>query len=1019
MRPIRLTLNAFGPFAGKEVVDFTAALDAGIFGIYGDTGSGKTSIFDGIAFALFGQSSGAERMPDDMLSHYADPKEITFVELVFDLGEKRYVIRRIPRQERAASRGEGMTSQAHEVYLFDATGLTLVQITQENSGDMLAEKKTSLVDPMIKDLLGYDAAQFRQIVLLPQGEFRKILTASSDERSPILKRLFDVSLYESFVQKIRTQASTLRQQIKDERLRKETILEDVTEDQLKEEIVSRKNTIGTLEGHLKVLVTQASAHQKTLTTAETLIARFTSLADAQQDKDKLTSGAQTIDAYQKRVAKARAAQSVLPAETLRDRALQELTGASKQKTDADSILGGATTEYETTTAALKRVAKQQPERDAAASQIQQLTRWKGVLEKAGSLQQPVDAAQKGLDAAVVFESEAKGLAAEALKKLRDTQALQKALPDHTKAMSDATAGLVKLEQEAVLASRYETSLLRRDQQVTNVEVLRDNHQQAESHLGKCKNAFTRAEQALTDIQALHVARKLAPGEPCPACGSREHPHPATGDPERMGRHEAFEATETPHNQALDAEREAKGLLASGDAVLVDRQQELDALAKPVKSRETLVPLLNAARNTKENLENDVRFNDLAIRLTATEDLHKAKEKTRVGASEEVARQKEARSNAQTALTTTLQEVPGKWRDGTDLAGEYLTTNAEMARLEQEQTSATEAEKTAALSLASAQEAQRNATSSLTRTTAASTEAAEAFSQSLEKSKLSGDDFQAAKSDVHQLGEMEGTIQTHNNEVASNTDRLKRLAEEIGEQGRPDLETLQAADKACTDQLETSRADQTRLTAELERKNKVFASITTLSAKILGLEKKFDPLGEIANLVNGDNDLKVRLPDFAIAAMFDEILDATNLRLGPMTNHRYRLHRPVETTGGRTKRGLDIAVFDANTEKSRSTTSLSGGEGFQASLALALGLSDVVQQNSGGIKLDAIFIDEGFGTLDQETLDTALDTLCSLAGEIRAVCLISHTDQVKNLITEGFEIEVTPGGSHIQARKNAA
>jgi len=122
MRPIRLTLNAFGPYAGREVVDFTAALDAGIFGIYGDTGAGKTTIFDGIAFALFGQSSGAERMSDDMLSDYADPKEITFVELVFDLGEKRYVIRRIPRQERASNRGEGTTSQAHEAYLFDATG---------------------------------------------------------------------------------------------------------------------------------------------------------------------------------------------------------------------------------------------------------------------------------------------------------------------------------------------------------------------------------------------------------------------------------------------------------------------------------------------------------------------------------------------------------------------------------------------------------------------------------------------------------------------------------------------------------------------------------------------------------------------------------------------------------------------------------------------------------------------------------------------------------------------------------
>lgn len=1018
MRPIRLTLNAFGPFAGKEVVDFTAALDAGIFGIYGDTGSGKTTIFDGIAFALFGQSSGAERMPDDMLSHYADPKEITFVELVFDLGEKRYVIHRIPRQERAASRGEGMTSQAHEVYLFDATGLTLNQITQENSGDMLAEKKTSLVDPMIKDLLGYDAAQFRQIVLLPQGEFRKILTASSDERSPILKRLFDVSLYENFMQKIRTQATTLRQQIKDERLRKETILEGATDDQLKEDIVSCKKSIDALEDDLKVLMSQASAHQKTLTVAETLIERFASLADAKRDGDELNSNTETIKAYMARVENARAAQSVLPAESLLDRARQELTDASKQKSDADGALGVAKTIHGTAKTDLQRIAEQKLAYDAAIIEVQKLDRWKEVLDKAASLQRPVDAAQEALDTAITSENEAADLAAETLKNLQDIQALQKALPSHTKATSDATTGLAKLDQESELATRYEASLSRRDQQVTSIEVLRDNHQKAASHLSECKEAFTRAEKALTDIQALHVARKLVPAEPCPACGSREHPHPATGDPERMGRHEAFEATEAAHNQALGTERETRGLLASGNAILFDRQQELDALAKPVRSRETLAPLLNAARNTKETLENDVRFDDLAIRLAAAEDFHKAKEKIHVAASEEVARQKEVKSNAQTALTTTLQEVPEKWRNDTDLAGEYLTKNAEVIRLEQEKTTAIEAEKTAALRLASANEAQRNAASGLTRTTTASTEAAGAFLQSLEKSKLSKDEFQVAKSDVHELGEMEGTIQTHNNEVASNTDRLTRLTEEIGEQERPDLETLKATARACTEQLDASRADQARLTTELERKNKVFSAINTLSSKILGLEKKFEPLGEIANLVNGDNELKVRLPDFAIAAMFDEVLDAANLRLGPMTNHRYQLHRPIEKTGGRTKRGLDIAVFDANTEKSRSTTSLSGGEGFQASLALALGLSDVVQQNSGGIKLDAIFIDEGFGTLDQETLDTALETLCSLVGEKRAVCLISHTEQVKSLITEGFDIEVTAGGSHIHARKSA-
>ena len=246
----------------------------------------------------------------------------------------------------------------------------------------------------------------------------------------------------------------------------------------------------------------------------------------------------------------------------------------------------------------------------------------------------------------------------------------------------------------------------------------------------------------------------------------------------------------------------------------------------------------------------------------------------------------------------------------------------------------------------------------------------------------------------------------------------RLISEIGDQEHPDIEALKVTAKACTDELDSGRSEQARLTSELARKNEVLATVTALSANIAGLEEKYAPLGEIAGLVNGDNDLKVRLPDFAIAAMFDEILDASNQRLGPMTNHRFQLHRPVEKTGGRSKRGLDIAVFDANTEKSRSTASLSGGEGFQASLALALGLSDVVQQNSGGIKLDAIFIDEGFGTLDQETLDTALETLCSLTGEMRAVGLISHTEQVKNLITEGFDIEVTPSGSHIHARSSA-
>lgn len=1018
MRPIRLTLNAFGPYAGKEVVDFTAALDAGIFGIYGDTGAGKTTIFDGIAFALFGQSSGAERVSDDMLSHYADPKEITFVELVFDLGEKRYVIRRIPKQERAANRGDGTTSQAHEAYLFEATGQTLDQISVNSSGEMLAEKKTTLVDPMIRELLGYDAAQFRQIVLLPQGEFRKILTANSDERSPILKRLFDVSIYESFVQKIRVQSNTMRRDIENERLRKETILEGVTEKEFKEEIASRKKAITELDDSLIVLGAQASSHQKALVAAELLFAKFTSLADAKRDEVELKLKAEPIKLYEKRVLNARAAQTVLPVEILSNNAMQNLADASSYKVKVDHAFSDAVANHEAAITSQQRAVERQPERDDAITKVQKLERWKGILDKAATLQVPVDVAKKALETAIASELEVKGLATEAHETLKNLQTLQKTLSDHSNKVNEAATSLMKLEREAEITGRYETSLLKRDQQASNIATLRVNHNKSVEHLAECISKFSRAEQELIDIQALHVARKLVVGEACPACGSREHPHPATGDPERLGRHDSFEATEKFRNLAQDAERDARGLVTSGEAILTDRQQELNALTKPARNQETLIPLLRSAKDRKIALESDPRFNDLTTRLSTAEMTYTNLEKKREEASKEVGLQRELSSNAQTALTTILSEVPEEWRNYTDLAETLVKASAKKSQLEQEQISAIDAEKSAALKLASAQEAQRNANTNLMKMQTASTQASEVFVKDLESSKLGIDGYQTAKADVDALGDLDAEIQSHTNKVASNTDRLTRLIGEIGDQERPDLESFRTLAEASADELEVRRADQTRLTSELAGKNKVYASISALSIKISGLEKKYEPLGEIANLVNGDNDLKVRLPDFAIAAMFDEILGAANLRLGPMTNHRFQLHRPIETTGGRSKRGLDIAVFDANTEKSRSTTSLSGGEGFQASLALALGLSDVVQQNSGGIKLDAIFIDEGFGTLDQETLDTALDTLCSLTGEMRAVGLISHTEQVKSLITEGFDIEVTPNGSHIHARTSA-
>jgi len=1019
MRPIRLTMTAFGPYAGTEVVDFTAAMDAGIFGIYGDTGAGKTTIFDGMSFALFGESSGAERSAEDMISHHASATALTEVELVFDLGEERYVIRRVPSQTRAASRGSGTAHQSHEAYLFKATGMALDEIKSDNRGDALAEKKVKSVDGMIEELLGYNADQFRQIVLLPQGDFRKILTASSDERSPILKRLFDVRLYEGFVEKIKRKAAGLRQEIHDERLKRDTLLNHETEEAFRADAAKDKAAIDVLDARIETLEKTLSDHRRVLTAAEALSEKFSNLEDAKRDRADLERQRQQIDQLRSRTKQARVAATLIPLEGAAAGARDDHVEAIKAHDDAEEAFTKAETARTVAQGTLAQTTKETPQREAAAERVQELERWKATLDQTEALKQSLTEKAEAVTSATTNETDAKQAAEGAGKQLDALRALQKLQPDHDKAVSDAAARLAALQREAEILGEYEKAVTRRDQQNGTVDGLAKAHQKSSSHLQSCETAFANAEQDLTDIQALHVARKLRDGEPCPACGSLDHPAPATGDPSRQGRHEAFEAAREALELAKTAEQEARAALRSAKALLEERQNTLADLAVPARDRETLLPILTAETDKKTALDADTRFANLADRLSAAETQLTAATGVYEAAKQALADRKTELSNAQTQMDAILREVPEPFREANHLASTLESAIAERDRLAQAHQVALDADKETAVALAAAEQGRNGAKKALGRASSALEEAKKALTDGLVTAGLTAELFQSAKRDVGQIDDLEAAIKEHEQSLAANADRLKRLEAEIGMRERPDVDALKDKVSACATELETDQNERTRLQTELARKQGVLQTVEKISAKIASLEERYAPLGEISNLVNGNNDRKVRLPDFAIAAMFDEVLVAANLRLGPMSNGRYQLHRPEEVAGGVSKRGLDIAVHDANTEKSRSTKTLSGGEGFQASLALALGLSDVVQQNSGGIKLDAIFIDEGFGTLDDETLNTALETLHSLTNEMRAVGLISHTEQVKTLITAGFDIEVTPSGSHIHARADAA
>jgi exonuclease SbcC len=213
MRPIKLSLRAFGPFADAQVIDFREALGSRLFGIYGPTGAGKTSILDGLCFALFGESSGSERQGDDLRSHHATPDLETEAELIFEVGAKRYHLVRRPRQTVRGKRGDALVERQHWAALYDATALEVDEISVDNPGVVMEERKVDVVADRMRAILNYSAAQFRQVVLLPQGQFRELLTASSDQRSAVLRGLFDVSLYERLVEQLKAEASDLRDRV--------------------------------------------------------------------------------------------------------------------------------------------------------------------------------------------------------------------------------------------------------------------------------------------------------------------------------------------------------------------------------------------------------------------------------------------------------------------------------------------------------------------------------------------------------------------------------------------------------------------------------------------------------------------------------------------------------------------------------------------------------------------------------------------------------------------------------------
>jgi len=871
MKPIKLTISAFGPYAGSETLDFAKLGQSGLYLITGDTGSGKTTIFDAISFALFGEASGSGRDKYQMLrSDFADDGAKTFAELDFASGGGTYSIRR-----------EIKRAGGQDVHLKLPNGSFMSGVRE--------------IDGKIAEIIGLSRDQFAQIVMIAQNDFLRFLQSGTDKRAEILRRIFNTAALKNFQESLKQHAKKLEGELA--AVRRDFERFDV-------DPYRRNEKFAEWEARIKDGDSAIAEYDK----------RIAEHAVKKTDIDMRTAVAEGTAKLFADLGKARAEHA------------SHQAGAEETERLSEKRERGET--------ALRKV---KPAADKAAETAKRHGAARASLEEAEAR---ADAARKELEAAKAE-----------LASLRPVEEAQSEADNIRRGWETESDKFKKLE---TLRREYAEIGKRRE----SLGTLQSEFESLNAEFNRLDSEYRLSNESFLRCQAGIIAAGLADGEPCPVCGSPEHPAPA-----RLTDGGTTEAGLKNAKAAADKARNARG----------QKSDECARLKSEIETRENrfigdlsaIVP--NADKNTAGGL------------------LKEAFEQARRGVKE---------------LT-----------DGRQRAERNLAELAARTKKAAERNISAEASRKSALTLAE-ERGKREA-----ELKDACESARRDYVNSLNSSGFADEaGYAAALVTEETLAGMAGRIA----EYEKNGERLRRdidrLERETAGKERPDTEKLNAEKNALTEAAGALNKEREEIMSWLQQTKRALEELRRSTEAFVRLDKKYAAAKHLSDTANGQlSDAAAGRLDFetyAQGAYFDSVLAAANLRLGLMSQNRYKLLRKKDGGDKRSKTGLDIEVSDAYTGKRRDAKSLSGGESFTASLSLALGLSDVAQRNSGGIRLDAMFIDEGFGTLDPEVLDLAVRTLSGMAESGRIIGIISHTAELRERIEKQVRVEKTARGSGI-------
>ena len=933
MRPLRLTLSAFGPYAAQTTLDLEKLGKGGLYLITGDTGAGKTTLFDAITYALYDHSSSGIREGSMLRCKYADDKTPTFVELEFEVHGVRYTVRRNPEYQRPKTRGEGMTTEKA-----DAT------LTYPDDRPPVTKAKD--VTAAVQEIIGLDYNQFSQIVLIAQGQFTKLLNASTEERSRIFRKLFRTQRYAQLQERLQAEASALNQQR-----------------------TAQNAKLDSLLGGLQFSPEDPDAEALRALCAQTVPETALALLDALTAR-QAAALEEAGTALQATEAQLDTVQQQLGAAAQAQRLAQQLAARQAELVAARPALDAARAEAD-------RHAGDAAQLDALTAQVTQA--------------QSALAAYDALDALCRQQTEAQDAArlaaAQAHKRRTQLDNLNAALAaaeTELAALADADTRLLALQNRSAQLTQRGEALAKLEQRLADCQrqakaahKAQENYRAAAAAQDEARARRDALERAFLDAQAGLLAESLVEGAPCPVCGSTHHPARALL-PHTAPTQAQVEAA---RQAAAEADRQAQNASAAAQSALATANEAKTSLRRDA---ETLLP---------------ERFTTPEGTVPLTFALM-----TNVLAEENAALQ-----TAQTDCKAQCRQAEADCRRKAQLEADRQAKTRQRPALEQ---AAAEADRSAAAQNASAdalegQIAERRAALPYPRR--ADAQAALDKLEADRRTLRTGMDTAQRK-----LKQAEQTVAAAEAAVEALTAQQTAAQKELPARS---AEELTAQQTELTAAREALRSREKQLSAQLLPNRKTAAQYRAAAEARQALESRWQWVSALAATAGGTltSKQKIRLEAYIQMNYLDRILRYANTRLMQMTAGQYELER-IGAENQRSQSGLDLGVIDHYNGTRRSVKTLSGGESFKASLALALGLSDEVQSSAGGIRLDTLFLDEGFGSLDEESLELAIRVLSGLTEGDRLVGIISHVGALKDRIDRQVVVhKARTGGSTVELR----